>query len=147
VKILAVDPGTHESGFCLYDVLTGAVLSCGVMPNDDMLKVIRDDRSDSLAIEGFKARGNVIDNNCVQTIRWEGRFQQAWGCPEDVQLVSRAAVKKHLGLPGSANDAKVNARLREIVGEKGTKKKPGPTYSVASHAWPALGVAITAATW
>lgn len=145
--ILAIDPGTHESGFCLYDVLQGKVISCGVMLNDDMLKIVRDDRSDMLAIEGFKARGNVIDNNCVQTIRWEGRFQQAWGCPEDVHLVSRAAVKKFLGLPGSANDAKVNARLREIVGEKGTKMNPGPTYAVSSHAWPALGVALTAATW
>lgn len=140
-RILAIDPGTHESGYCLYD---GKIISAGVMGNDDMLKIVKDDRSDLLAIEGFKARGNVIDNNCVQTIRWEGRFLQAWGCPEDVLLIARMDVKKALGLPGSANDAKVNSRLRELVGEKGVKAKPGPTFLVSSHAWPALGVAYTA---
>jgi hypothetical protein len=139
--VLAIDPGTHESGYVLFD---GRVISAGVMGNDDLLKIVRDDRSDILAIEGFKARGNVIDNNCVQTIRWEGRFLQAWGCPEDVVLIARQDVKKVLGLPGSSDDAKVNARLRELIGEKGTKANPGPTYGVASHAWAALGVAYAA---
>lgn len=139
--VLAIDPGTHESGFCLFD---GRVISSGVMPNEDLLKVVHDDRSDILAIEGFKARGNVIDNNCVQTIRWEGRFLQAWGSPDDVVLVPRQEVKKALGLPGSSNDTKVNARLRELVGDKGTKASPGPTYGVVSHAWAALGVAYAA---
>jgi len=143
VIVLALDPGTHESGFCRF--ADGKVIASGVMGNADLLKIVRDDNSDVLAIEGFLARGNVIDNNCVQTIRWEGRFQQAWGCPDDVLLISRRDVKKFLGLPGSANDAKVNARLREVVGEKGTKAKPGPTFGVSSHAWAALAVAVTAA--
>ncbi len=142
VNVLGIDPGTHESGFVL--LIDGKVASSGVMENEDMLRVVQDDKSDLLAIEGFLARGNVIDNNCVQTIRWEGRFQQAWGCPDEVLLVSRLAVKKFLSLPGSANDAKVNARLREVFGEKGTKAKPGPSFGITSHAWPALGVALAA---
>jgi hypothetical protein len=87
----------------------------------------------------------VIDNNCVQTIRWEGRFQQAWGCPDEVMLIARQQVKKFLGLPGSANDKAVNAALRLRLGEKGTKKQPGPTFGVSTHAWAALAVAVTAA--
>lgn len=140
--IRAIDPGTHESGYCV--TVDGKVIEAGVLPNDDILQMVRDDRSDVLAIEGFLARGNVIDNNCVQTIRWEGRFQQAWGCPDEVMLVSRKQVKATLGIPGSSDDAAVNKRLREVVGEKGTKAAPGPTFGVASHAWPALGVAYTA---
>lgn len=141
LRILAIDPGTHQSGFVLYE---GKVISSGVMDNDDLLKVVADDKSDALAIEGFRARGNVIDNNCVQTIRWEGRFLQAWGCPEDVVLVARSDVKKFLGLPGSSDDAKVNAGLRKLLGEKGTKANPGPLFGVSSHAWAALGVAVAA---
>ena len=144
MSILALDPGTHESGWVRF--AAGKVLAAGVMGNAELLAVVAADESDILAIEGFKARGNVIDNNCVQTIRWEGRFMQAWGCPEDVLLIPRMDVKKRLGLPGSANDAKVNARLRELLGEKGTKSKPGPTFGVVSHAWAALGVAVAAAS-
>lgn len=139
--ILAIDPGTHESGVVRFN---GEILWAGVLNNSDVLKIVHDDRSDVLAIEGFLARGNVIDNNCVQTIRWEGRFQQAWGCPEDVMMVSRRDVKKALGLAGSANDAKVNEALRRTIGEKGTKANPGPCYGVKSHAWAALGVAYAA---
>lgn len=142
MKVLALDPGTHESGFCLLD--NGVIVSSGVMPNADMLRIVKDDRSDVLAIEGFLARGNVIDNNCVQTIRWEGRFVQAWGCPDDVMLVSRRDVKKVLGIPGSSDDSAVNKRLRELIGEKGTKAKPGPTFGVSTHAWAALGVGYAA---
>jgi hypothetical protein len=142
MRVLAIDPGTHESGYVVYE--DGRVVTSGVLPNDDLLKIVKDDNSDALAIEGFKARGNVIDNNCVQTIRWEGRFQQAWGCPEDVWLIPRMDVKKAIGVPGSADDAKVNARLRELVGEKGTKANPGPTFGVSTHAWAALGVAVAA---
>ncbi|MFD0738264.1 hypothetical protein ACFQZQ_03035 [Lysobacter koreensis] len=138
--IFAIDVGTHESGWVRYD---GTVRESGVLANDDVLAMVKADQSDVLAIEGFLARGNVIDNNCVQTIRWEGRFLQAWGCPDDVMLVSRRDVKKTLGLPGSANDAAVNKRLRELIGDKGTKAQKGPTFGVTSHAWPALGVAYT----
>jgi hypothetical protein len=141
MKILAIDPGTHASGYVLYD---DKVVTSGVMDNHDLLKIVLDDKSDALAIEGFRARGNVIDNNCVQTIRWEGRFVQAWGCPEDVMLVARSDVKKFLGLPGSSDDAKVNAGLRRLLGEKGTKASPGPLFGISSHAWAALGVAVTA---
>lgn len=141
-RILALDPGTHESGYCL--LADGRIVSSGVLPNCDLLKIVADDNSDVLAIEGFLARGNVIDNNCVQTIRWEGRFLQAWGCPDDVLLVGRRDVKKALGLAGSSNDAAVNKALRGVFGEKGVKSKPGGTFGVTSHAWPALGVAYAA---
>ena len=140
--LLAIDPGTHESGYCR--LVGGLIASSGVLPNDDMLRIVQDDRSDVLAIEGFLARGNVIDNNCVQTIRWEGRFVQGWGCPDDVMLVSRRDVKKALGLAGSSNDAAVNKALRLVMGDKGTKANPGGTFGVTSHAWAALGVAYAA---
>lgn len=143
MKILAIDPGTHESGYVR--MADGRVVESGVLPNEELLPIIAADESDILALEGFKARGNVIDNNCVQTIRWEGRFQQAWGSPDDVVLIPRMIVKRALGLPGSADDAAVNAKLREVFGEKGTKANPGPTYGVSSHAWAALGVAYAAA--
>lgn len=141
--ILAVDPGTHESGFCLYE--GGRVLSSGVMDNHDLLRVIADDRSDVLAIEKVVSYGRAVGQEVFDTCEWAGRFRQVWGCPDETRSVTRLQVKKALGLPGSADDAKVNARLREVLGDKGTKAAPGPLFGVVSHAWAALGVAYAAA--
>lgn len=141
MKVLAIDPGTTESGYVLYD---GRVISAGVMDNGELLKIVRDDHSDMLAIENIVSYGNVVGAETFQTCRWIGRFQEAWPCPDEVHLVKRADVKKALGLPGSAKDKDVNAALMALVGPKGTKKAPGPTYGVTSHAWAALGVAIAA---
>lgn len=142
MQVLGIDPGTLQSGYCLYD--NGKVVSSGVMPNEDLLKIIADDRSDMLAIENIVSYGNVVGAETFQTCRWIGRFQQAWGCPEEVLLVKRADVKKALGLPGSSKDKDVNAALLSRIGPKGTKREPGPTYGVVSHAWAALGVAVAA---
>ncbi len=140
-RILAIDPGTLQSGYVLYD---GRVITSGVMPNEDLLKIVADDNSDVLAIEKIVNQGNLIGQETIDSVEWIGRFQQAWGCPEDVLKIPRRDVKKALGIPGSSDDAKVNARLRELIGEKGTKAKPGPTFGVSSHAWAALGVAYAA---
>lgn len=141
MKVLAIDPGTTQSGYVLYD---GKVITAGVMDNGELLQIVRDDRSDMLAIENIVSYGNVVGAETFQTCRWIGRFQEAWPCPDEVHLVKRADVKKALGLPGSAKDKDVNAALLAQVGPKGTKKAPGPTYGVTSHAWAALGVAIAA---
>lgn len=141
MKILAVDPGTTQSGYVLFD---GRVLQSGVMPNEDVLRIIADDRSDMLAIERIVSYGNVVGDETFQTVHWAGRFQQAWACPDEVRLIRRLDVKKALGLMGSAKDKDVNGALLAQVGPKGTKVAPGPTYGVTSHAWAALGVAVAA---
>jgi hypothetical protein len=141
--ILAIDPGTHESGYCLYD--GGRVISAGVMDNHDLLRVIADDRSDVLAIEKMVSYGRAVGQECFDTCEWAGRFRQVWGSPEETLSVTRLQVKKALGIPGSSDDAAVNRRLREVIGEKGTKANPGPTFGVSTHAWAALGVAYAAA--
>lgn len=142
MRILAIDPGTTQSGFVLYD---GTVLSSGVMPNEDLLRIVADDRSDALAIEKIVSYGNVVNNDTFDTCEWIGRFQQAWACPAEVVKVKRLEVKKALGLMGSAKDKDVNGALLALIGPKGTKRDPGPTYGVSSHAWAALGVAYAAA--
>lgn len=143
MRVLAIDPGTHESGYVYF--AGGKVAEAGVVPNSEMLEIVRTDSSDVLAIEKVVSYGRAVGQEVFDTCEWAGRFRQAWGCPDETLSVTRLQVKKHLGLPGSANDAAVNKRLLEVVGPKGTKKAPGPTYGVTSHAWAALAVAVTAA--
>lgn len=142
MRTLGIDPGTIESGFVVFD--GKRVLQAGVMPNDDLLRIVADDRSDMLAIERIVSYGVVVGDETFQTVHWAGRFHQAWACPEEVRLIRRLDVKKALGLRGSAKDKDVNAALLVSVGPKGSKAQPGPTYGVTSHAWSALAVAYAA---
>lgn len=140
-RVFGVDPGTLQSGYVIYD---GQVITSGVMLNEDLLKIIADDNSDVLAIEKIVSYGNVVGDEVFASCEWIGRFQQAWGSPDEVIKIKRQEVKKALGLAGSAKDKDVNARLLEVIGPKGTKSDPGPCYGVSSHAWAALGVAYAA---
>lgn len=140
--VLAIDPGPVQSGVVRFD--GERVLFAGVIDNEDVLKIIADDNSDVLAIEKIVSYGNVVNNDTFDTCEWIGRFQQAWACPDEVVKVKRLQVKQALGLKGSAKDKDVNAALLSAIGPKGTKKEPGPTYGVSTHAWAALGVAYAA---
>lgn len=143
--ILAIDPGSTQSGWCLFDGRT--VVDSGVHDNHDMLPWIRDGQgADVLALEFAESFGQKVWSQVFTTVRWTGRFQQCWRDPDAVQLVTRAQVKRHLcGARRAANDTMVRQALIDAIGEPGTKSKPGPTYGVRTHAWAALAVAVTAA--
>ncbi len=151
MKILAIDPGTTQSGWA---ILEGHfVHESGVSPNDDVLQRIRTTggyvqaglvQPMTLAIERFEARGMPIGDDSVQTILWTGRFVQAWHSPDAVRMVKRSEVKLRLCGTTRAKDPHVRQALIDQLGPPGTKKAPGVTYGVASHAWAALAVALVA---
>lgn len=150
--ILAIDPGTEQSGWCTLD--GGRVIGSGVMPNAEMLDNLRqafwcDYR---LCIEMIASYGMAVGREVFETCVWIGRFQQAWHAPEAVELVYRRDVKLHLCGTAKAKDANIRQALLGLfprtgggkTPQVGTKAQPGPLYGVSSHAWPALAVAITA---
>lgn len=151
MKILALDPGTTETGMVVYD---GRVLDSGVMPNDELVKWLEYHCDDGthLAIEMIASYGMAVGREVFETCRWIGRFQQAWHTPEAVEFVYRREVKMLLCGTMKAKDPNVRQAIIDLFpatgGGKtpqiGTKGQPGPLYGVSSHAWPALGVAITA---
>lgn len=143
ISVLAIDPGTHESGYAVF-LKGGGVLDSGVLPNHELLDVIRKSDADLLAIERIVSYGTAVGEETFDTCVWIGRFQQTWSVPNEVLLVKRFAVKKHVCGTGSAKDPQVREALIRLIGPQGTKKEPGPTYGVKSHAWAALGVAVTA---
>lgn len=144
--ILAIDPGTTESGFVLFD---GArVLESGVLVNRAMLEKIRHagehGESDELAIEMIASYGMAVGREVFETCVWIGRMVQSWREPEAVRLVYRKDVKLHICGSPRAKDPNIRQALLDKLGPAGTKRTPGPLYGVKSHAWPALAVAVTA---
>jgi hypothetical protein len=153
VSLLAIDPGTTESGFVIYG--GGRVLASGVMENESLLMHVRQprsfsevDRTDyvvSIAIEMIASYGMPVGREVFETCVWIGRFIEAWDGPH--QLVYRKDVKLHLCNSPRAKDPHIRASLIDRFGGEGAigrKAAPGPLYGVKSHAWAALAVAVTA---
>jgi hypothetical protein len=153
--ILALDPGPAQTGWVLYD--GERVRTAGVMPNAELLHELThgwhiNDESATLAIEMIASYGMPVGREVFETCLWIGRFQQAWYAPNTVRLVYRKDVKMHLCGTAKAKDPNVRQALIDLFpatgGGKtpqiGTKAQPGPLYGVSTHAWPALGVAVTA---
>ena len=143
MRIFALDPGTTQTGWC---ILNGRMVEdSGVHDNYDVLRWVQAGQDcDALAIEMIASMGMAVGESTFTTVRWIGRFQQAWREPEAVQLIKRHEVKAFLCGNQKARDPNVRQRLIDLIGPQGVKRAPGPTYGVKSHAWQALGVAVTA---
>lgn len=151
-RVLAIDPGTKQSGWCVFD--GNRVLESGVSSNREVLDrvlivggYVAKGLAEpvTLAIERFEARGMAIGDESIETILWTGRFRQAWHAPDEVVMVKRSEVKLELCGSSRAKDPNVRQALIDYLGRPGTKKSPGGTYGVASHAWAALAVAFVVA--
>lgn len=149
--ILALDPGTEQTGWVLYD---GArVVDSGVDGNASVLERVRGGQEPMLAIEMIASYGMPVGREVFETCVWIGRFLQSWHDPASVKLVYRRDVKLHLCGSPRAKDPNVRQALLDLfprtgggaTPQIGTKARPGPLYGVSSHAWPALGVAVTVA--
>ena len=143
MRIFAIDPGPAVSGWCILD--DGRVVDSGVHPNAEVLPWVgHGQRADALAIEMIEPRGMPVGRETFDTVRWVGRFEQRWSGDKPAHLVYRSAVKLHVCGSARAKDSNIRQALIDRIGAPGTKKAPGPTYGVKSHAWAALAVAVTA---
>lgn len=143
--LLAIDPGTTHSGWVL--MRGGVPVDGGVCENGEVLEHIADWGGACIAIEMIASYGMAVGKEVFETCVWIGRFVQAAG-PERVRLVYRKDVKLHLCGNPRAKDANIRQALIDRWGGKaeaiGNVKRPGPLYAVKSHAWAALGLAVTA---
>ena len=146
--LLAIDPGTTQSGFVVFD--GQRVIESGVHQNEEVLRLIaasQERRITSLAIEMIACYGMGVGREVFETCVWIGRFQQAWHDPGAVRLVYRREVKLHLCKSVKAKDANVWVALVDKFGGRdaavGSQRAPRPLYGAKSHARAALGVAVT----
>lgn len=140
--VLAIDPGTTQSGVCLFT--DGRVVESGVHENRAVRDIVRASTADMLAIEMVASYGMAVGKEVFETCVWIGRFAEKWRAPDDVLLVYRKDVKMFLCGNTRAKETNIRQALIDLLGAPGVKAHPGPTYGVRSHAWSALAVAVTA---
>ena len=150
-EVFAIDPGTTESGWCLYDTRSRWLLEHGTSSNPDLLeRLLQGVRADIVAIEMVSSYGLPVGREVFETIFWIGRFYQACcdpaaAAPPEVRLVYRRTVKMRLCRSMRVGDVHVRRALIDRLGPVGVKATPGPLYGVTGHVWSALAVAVTAA--
>lgn len=144
ITVIAIDPGPEHSGIVVWD---GSVRLTGTIGNDIILESmqqwINDFSVGLVAVEQLCNQGRTVGQSTFDAAIWAGRFvEKAVQCHCDFQLATRSEIKKwHCGKFVGVNDAQIRGILIKKYGEPGTKKKPGKTYGVTSHAWQALAVA------
>lgn len=145
-RILALDPGTHETGWCVFDTALNEPVGSGILENKMLLETLMLHGPDELAIEMIASYGMPVGKEVFETCVWIGRFIERWKVDSigEPRLIYRKDVTSHLCGTSKAKDANIRQRLIDLIGPQGTKKEPGPTYGFKSHAWAALAVAVTA---
>ncbi|GAC1439056.1 MAG: hypothetical protein NVS1B11_36740 [Terriglobales bacterium] len=143
MRILAIDPGTTKSGWCLWDQAASKISDFGIHPNEAVLDLLPG-AADFLALEMIASYGMAVGESTFETCVWIGRFVQQWhrSCRPPALLVKRKEILSHHCHSAKAKDANLSQALRDRLGEKGTKKSPGPTFGMSSHVWSALGLAL-----
>jgi len=143
--ILGIDPGPEQSGVVRLE--GGRVVFADVRPNAGVYPLIRHVGLDVIAIEMIASYGMAVGADVFETCVFIGKLvREAELCAPLVRLqrIPRKDVKLHLCGSPRAKDANIRQRLIDLIGPQGTKKQPGPTYGVKSHAWAALAVAVAA---
>lgn len=162
--ILAIDPGTTQSAYCLYTLGSSTPVGrFAVCQNDDMREVVKSTCVDLMVVEMVASYGKPVGREVFQTCVWIGRFAECWyhswhhklaasGVAGGVAFLYRHEIKMALcHATAKINDAVIRQRLLDLMSErygveaktlKGTKANPGPLYGLSKDVWAALAVAV-----
>ena len=153
MRIAGIDAGTEQSALVVYDTNIQNPVFVDFADNSRIAGILRCGRiAEVVALEWVSFYGKEIHagSETFQTCRWVGRFQEAW-CDkrgeDSAFLITRREVRQELCGTTKAGDAEVRAILIDRFGGKeqaiGTKKQPGPLYTLRStHLRSALAVAL-----
>jgi len=145
VRILAIDPGSEQSAWVLWD---GAIVDHSYQANAFVLGRILSMDHDLLAVEAMSGYGMTAGREVIETCEWVGRYLQV-RYPNPARKIYRKDVKLALCGVTSAKDKDVREALIDRFGGKaialGTAKAPGPLRGITGDQWSALAVAVVAA--
>ena len=92
MKILAIDPGNIESGYCLINFKDYKPIEFGKIENFEMLKKVSELKYDFLVLEMIASYGMPVGASVFDTCVWIGRFIQSKNC-EDYAYIYRKEEK------------------------------------------------------
>lgn len=152
--ILAIDPGTTESGWCKIDVAdmsdAHSIRPIDFWKSNNRYVLGKISGNDIVVIEKLVSYGNRIGNEVLETCEWVGRFtQRAEDLGIPVYFVKRIDEKRQICGTPTANDSMIrNALIAEFATHdkktgKGTKSNPDYFYGFKADVWQAFAVGVT----
>ena len=166
MQILAIDPGTTRTAYCMMTEAP-SVISAADVENEIVLRLVEDRDYDQMVVECMEARnlsaaGQAIGQSTYETCIWIGRFIQAAAIRgKPVARVYRSeersllvpTKKNKLPQPpkgtGSTTDAKIRATLIALFAKhdkkngKGTRRNKDMFYGFQGDMWAAFAVGYT----
>lgn len=145
-EIIAIDPGTTQGAFVVWDCDEEKPAEVGILDNGALLEFLRmQSIATSLYVEMIACYGMAVGKEVFETCLWIGRAQEiAHSRGHSANLVYRLTVKTHHCHSAKAKDANIRQALIDRFGPPGTKKNPGKLFGVSSHIWSALAIAVYA---
>jgi len=170
MSILAIDPGTRQSGWVVWDGKT--ILSCGKEENEIVLKLCEAHSVATrcvLEMVGSYGTGLAMGKDIYTTCIWLGEFKHAFG-RQRTEVIVRQAVKAHLCGSAKAKDSNVRQAIidrfggeaavdrEKLCGKRknkshdetcvlchgtGIEREAGPLAAVHADIWSALALAMT----
>ena len=141
-SILAIDPGPERSAYCSLSP-DRALLAFGILPNMEVLELIRHDSANQIVCERVRSFGMPAGRELFETCEWCGRFCQvavtagiAW------YWLTRLDVKVALCGTAKAKDPNIRAALMDRYGGVASVKKGGSLHGVSKDVWSSLAVAV-----
>jgi len=122
MRVLAIDPGTTKSGWCLLE--DGVPTKWAWADNESLVSMIFGLQKDqtALVIEDVGNYGTPMGRDTIETIKWMGRFDQSYvdmtilDCRSQVTYIMRPTIKTHLCGVASAKDGNVRQALIDRFG-------------------------------
>ena len=151
--LLAIDPGSSESAYCLMDGYVPHMF--GKVDNDVLLRMILGvsdmNRIDAAAIEMVASYGMAVGAEVFDTCVWIGRFTQAIISSTGItpERIFRMEEKIALCHDSKAKDSNIRQALidrfavKDRKNGKGTKKDPDFFYGFSKDVWQSYSVGIT----
>lgn len=147
MRVLALDPGDTQTGYCFIDVDTLRPLSFGKEDNQSVLLLVQLEAYDLLVSERVASYGMAVGRSVFETCEWVGRYTQASHAP--VVYIYRQEEKLHICHDSRAKDSNIRRALidrfaqHDLKNGRGTKKKPDWFYGFKKDVWAAYAAGIT----
>lgn len=150
MKILAIDVGTTETGFCIINKETYKPIRFGKISNEDLLDIVRNEDYDTLIYEEFQSYGMPIGVSTITSITWNGRYMQiALDRKKQVDYIYRKEEKMNLCNSMKAKDSNIRQALIDRFAKfdfkngKGVKGNKDFFYGFSKDVWSAFAVGVT----
>ena len=143
--ILAIDPGTTESAYVLYD---GLPREYGKVKNEVLNEMIAGFDVEEMAIEHVRGYGKRVGNELFDTCEWTGRFIETF-IRDNGGPVHRLARKRVAGACASALDGTpegygVSATIvNDSIVRTWMVQQFGEPDGLTKDMWQALALAVT----